>query len=99
MTRPCVEGSSPAIRLRSVLLPEPLGPLMGKELAGRHLQAHVAQCGDRVAGITVALADPLENDRRGVRHDLTRSGERPPARAGPPRAWEGSPRSRTPGRS
>ena len=46
----------------------------GKELAGRHLQAHVAQCGDRVAGITVALADPLENDRTGVRHDLTRSG-------------------------
>src|SRR2546425_4715296 len=35
MTRPCVGVSSPAIRLRSVFLPEPLGPMMERNwLAG-----------------------------------------------------------------
>src|SRR5439155_16807511 len=35
ITRPCVGVSSPAIRLRSVLLPEPLGPMMERNwLAG-----------------------------------------------------------------
>ena len=62
VTVPLVGRSRPAIRLSSVDLPLPEGPMIATALAGRDLQADVVHGG--LAAVVVALRDFADLDQR-----------------------------------